>query len=149
MADGKTTFQELRDAATRWKRKADEFRAQGEEIAGEIIATIGVSFASAAIGFVDELKGVDVGNGIRMHKVGSLPTGLAAGALLEGAAAFGLLGKYARIGYAMGQGCVGAYANTQGRVAGAKLREKSAETSKPAETKVETKVATKKTGTEG
>lgn len=145
----KTTFQELRDAASRWKKKADEFRNQGEEIAGEMIATLGVGLGSAAGGFLDELKGESIGHGIRCHKIGTLPTSLAAGVALEGAAAFGLAGRYSRIMYAVGQGAVGNYCATMGRLAGANVREKSSETSKPAETKVETKVVTKKTGTEG
>lgn len=143
----KSTFQELRDAAARWKRKADEVRGQAEEIAGEVISTVGVAGGCAAAGFLDELKGADIGNGIRQHKVGSIPTSLGAGVLLEGAAAFGLFGKYSRIGYAVGQGGVGAYANTMGRLAGANMREKSASRSSETTDTVSAPVA--KTGTDG
>jgi hypothetical protein len=149
MAD-KTTFQELRDAAARWKKKADDVRGQAEEIAGEVIATVGVAGGSAAAGFLDELKGESIGHGIRQHKIGSVPTSLGAGALLEGAAAFGMFGKYSRIGYAVGQGAVGAFANTMGRLAGANMREKGAELSKTEAPKAAAPApAPAKTGTEG
>lgn len=152
MSDEKrTTFAELRDAAARWKKKADDFRAHGETIAGEVIATAGVGIGSAGGGFLDEFKGEVIGHGIRQHKVGSLPTSLAAGVLLEGAAALGFFGKYDRIGYAVGQGAVGNYCSTMGRLAGANVREKSATDAKPSKavTKTEAKTAEKKTGTEG
>lgn len=150
MSDKKTTtFQELRDAASRWKRKADEFRAQGEEIAGEVISTLGVGIGSAAGGFLDELKGESIGHGIRQHKIGSLPTSLAAGVALEAAAAFGVAGKYARIMYAVGQGSVGNYCSTMGRLAGANVREKSTSTTATEVVKAAPAVEVKKTGTEG
>lgn len=143
----KSTVQELRDAALRWKSKAQQIQAGAEEMAGEFIATCAVGASSAAGGFLDELKGQDVGYGIRQHKIGNIPTTAGAGALLEGAAAFGVFGKYSRVGYALGQGAIGAFTNTWGRMLGAGVREKSAKTSVTMETT--TAVAVKKTGTEG
>ena len=126
----KTTFQELRDAANRYKKMAENVKGQAEELAGEAIATAGVAAGNAACGFVDELKGEDVGNGVRQLKIGTIPASAGAGALLWGASALGMFGKYSRAGFALGEGAIGAAANTFGRVLGANMRVKASESAK-------------------
>lgn len=147
MSEGRTTFAELRNAAIRAKRKADEVKGHVEEIATALLSTAGSAAGSATIGVLDEWKGEVIENGVRMHKVGNLPTGLAAGLAFEAAAALGAFGKMAAVGYSLGQGGVSAYSNTVGRLAGARLREKSA--SETTATKTESKSVVKKTGTAG
>ena len=137
----KSTYAELRDAALRWTAKANSIKEQGEEIAGEALALGATSVGCFGTGLVDQYKGKDLGNGIKQHKIGSLPSSALVGGVLEGAAAFGAFGKYSRVGFSLGHGCVGGYVNTLGRLAGQSLLDKSAATSTTSETKVETKQA--------
>lgn len=118
------TITELRNAVERWQRKAKDMSERGEELAGEVLRTGASNGASFMAGVLDQVKGVDLGAGIKQHKVGDIPTTLGVGVASELAAAFGVFGKYATVGFAFGQGALNSYTNTLGRLAGQAMLEK-------------------------
>lgn len=153
----KTSLQEWRDLAVRAQRKASELREHGEELAGEFLGTIGVSTGTFTAGVVDQWRGKDIsdGKGIKQHAWGRVPSSLSVGVGLLGAAAFGVFGKHARVGYSLGQGGVGGYTNTIGRLVGQAILDKSAKNDeqtkdgKPAQQQAAANGAPQKTGTDG
>lgn len=149
----KTSLQEWKDIAVRAQKKVGELREQGEEFAGEFLATVGVGTGTLTSGIVDQWRGKDVSNGkgIKQHAWGRVPSSLAVGLAFEGAAAFGVFGKYARVGYSLGQGGIGGYSNTIGRLIGQAILDKSEEkpTKDEKPSQQETNGAAAKTGTDG
>lgn len=138
----KSTFRQMADAVQRFKSKADSARERGEMIAGEVLRTGLSAGTSFAAGLVDQRFGeADAETGIRVHRTNGAPTALLAGAAAKVAAGFGLFGKFDTVGFAAGDGAVGAASNTWGRMAGERLRKREERAPASKETTKEKKAA--------
>jgi hypothetical protein len=127
MSEKKSTVGELKQFAESMKRQRDAVKEKGSEIAENLITTTVAGVTSTAAGFADAALGKDVGNGVRRHMVGKVPTAFGAGVIAMGAAAFGFLGQKGGqlAGYATGTGGICSYGYSMGYEQGVDFRTKS------------------------